>query len=88
MSNQPCKTPNCVGIASKDGLCAPHAAGYKQHSGAADVRCDNCRSLITKGTWYQDRDGSVHHVKACKPHPEVLKERAAKLSRGLSASAS
>lgn len=72
----PCSRSGCVSIATRGDLCAIHGAGYSEHDGASELRCDNCRKLLGKTEWYR-RDGiSVTHAKACEPHPDVLKERA------------
>jgi hypothetical protein len=65
----------CVGIAGPSGQCAPHAAGYRQHDGAGELRCDNCRKVIRGGEWYQQTPETLHHAKACTTHPDVVKER-------------
>lgn len=71
-----CNEPKCVAIAEKGGLCVLHAAGYQQHSGVGELRCDNCRRVILKDEWYQRDAESLHHTKKCTTHPDVVKERA------------
>jgi hypothetical protein len=49
-----------------------HAAGYDQHDGLYDLRCDHCWKLIRKGTWYRRTDKIVQHTKPCKAHQETV----------------
>jgi hypothetical protein len=71
----PCRFAKCAGLAvNATGDCAVHAAGYRQHDDASELRCANCRGLVRQGDWYQLRDNAVYHTKACKVHPDVLAE--------------
>lgn len=70
-----CEISGCVGLAGPSGYCAPHAQGYRQHSGIPELRCDNCRRVMVKGDWYQRTETTLRHVKACTTHPDVVKER-------------
>jgi hypothetical protein len=69
----------CVGVAVKDGLCAVHALGYRQHRYAGvDVRCGHCRRLISDGEWYRLVGEDVRHVRDCPEHRDTKREREAK----------
>lgn len=75
----PCVIPGCAAMAEKDhGECAAHGAGYRVATFASGLRCGNCRWLISEGEWYRrGKDNGVKHVKACRVHPDVEKERKA-----------
>jgi hypothetical protein len=77
----PCSEPKCVGLATVNGQCAAHAAGYRLHESSDELRCENCRRQIRKDQWYRVVGGSVMHVRPCVPHPEVVKERDAAAQR-------
>jgi hypothetical protein len=79
--SQVCSEPKCVSLTGPSGRCAVHAAGYARHSGHAELRCDTCRRELLKDEWYRTVGGVVEHVKSCKPHPDVMRERAAALAK-------
>lgn len=71
----PCSKKLCVGVATKNGLCAAHAAGYDQFDGAGELRCTNCRKKFRKEEWYQVRDGGQFHVRPCGLLAELTEGR-------------
>lgn len=78
----PCVIPGCAAMAEKDGgECAPHRAGYRLANGSRDLRCAQCRHLITGGQWYRRVGEHIQHVRACTVHPDVVKERKAQEER-------
>ncbi len=77
----PCSHVGCVALAAPGGLCALHAAGYRQCGpvveGKERQRCWRCRRVLREGDWFRQVDGKSQHVQSCALHPEVEKaERA------------
>lgn len=77
----PCNEPKCAALAGPSGKCPPHAKGYRLNDKGEELRCSNCRRLILKGHWYQQRDEGMYHIVECKTHPEVAAERVKELAR-------
>jgi hypothetical protein len=74
-----CSERGCVSLAGESGICAVHAAGFKKHDGTRELLCDNCRREIKKDEWYRrpDEISFLHAAKACRTHPDVIREREA-----------
>ena len=73
--NKPCSRLGCVAVAVSGDLCAPHGAGYNRHDGSGKLRCANCKGIVLKNEWYQNRDNGAYHVKKCQTHKDVLAEQ-------------
>lgn len=71
----PCREPGCVAMATANGQCAVHAAGYRMHDSAKELRCWHCRRKIDRGDWYRQDGEAIRHLRRCKEHPAVTRAR-------------